>query len=185
MKVLAVGLGVVLSSASMGGAVGGSSVSIGAVGDGVHIAVSGKTGTNRVNISGASIDVGNVSSIVGGNGARSEIQMGGHRDTAVGKLSCGNAEHSVHISGTGHSATIDGGETSALCVSGTDNDVTAQHEGLLRFISLSGVRNVVRVEATLQKLTLYLGGVGNTVYVPRQADVQVIRSGIRNTVIRF
>jgi len=192
MKSVISGLGLMLSGLSAVAMAGGSTVSIGAIGSNVNVSTLGDNGSNQVSISGDSIRVGAISSVVGKNGGSSAISIGsinGAQESKRNKHSdsfvCNESINGVNISGDGQHSEVDGAMLESMCVSGTHNRVVIANSDALELVSLSGVSNTLRLSNNASNMVLQLGGTRNKVYLPHDAIVQVIRSGIENQVIRF
>ena len=193
MKSVITGFGLMLSGISTVAIAGGSTTSIGTIGTDVNISTSGDKGNNQVSISGDSIRVGTISSVVGKKSGSSIISIGsinGAQKTERNKqypdsFVCNDSTNGVNISGEGQNSEVDGAMLESMCVSGTDNYVTIVDSDALELVSLSGENNTVRLSKNTTNMVLQLGGTRNKVYLPRDASVQIIRSGIENQVIQF
>ena len=140
MKSVIAGLGVVLSGMSVLAIAGGSSVSIGSIGSGVQASTSGASGNNKVSISGDSIRLGSVSSVVGDKGGSSEISIGSitgaqenGRNMHSDSFECNDSADGINISGERQTFEVDGPELASMCVSGENNSVTIANGDAIEF----------------------------------------------------
>ncbi|MGV6857368.1 MAG: hypothetical protein ACWA5X_00185 [bacterium] len=188
MNSLRIGIGCLLGSMSLLAGAGTSEISVGSVPmggqDDVTVVTSGNGGENRVSISGHSVHIDSVSSVVSDRGGRSSISIGPRSPSSVAG-DCHGSAHGVSISGAGKRTELEGNQVDFLCVSGVSNQVSVAASSGLELISLSGSGNTVRVNKATAKITLLLGGSSNKVYLPRSAKISVTRTGTGNQVVRF
>jgi hypothetical protein len=155
----------------------------------IQVSTSGKACVNRIEVSGDSIQLGNISSVVGGESSQSSIHIGSgqERRSTVHPSStqCGDSLNGIRFDGEGQTAVFDGIRAEVMCISGKNNQISIGRVAGLNQISLFGTGNTIKINKRRVRLTLQLGGIENTVYIVRGAVVKVVRHGGKNDVIRF
>jgi hypothetical protein len=155
----------------------------------IQVSTLGKGAVNRIDVSGGSVQLVNISSVVGGEGGQSSIRIGGGQKGRLtvhqSSAQCEDSLNGLRFDGMGQTAVFDGISAEAVCISGENNRVSIGRVTELNLISLFGTGNTVRINEQRVRLTLLLGGIENTVYIARGADVKVVRHGGKNEVIRF